>query len=193
MALYITPGTVGLLSAAQTFQEMGIRIIRQGGSFADDAFYFWKRWRGRPWERPSLGAEWSAGEPGEPTIVSGWGPFEMADFCAALGIEHVLTTNAVGAESPQDMADLVEYMLGGANTTWGALQIHDGHPYIFKTRFIELGAYWSVNTCLLSRICGLLFMEQLFGVLFLEQLGSQAARLHGFVRCAQLAKVARYL
>ena len=32
----------------------------------------------------------------------------MMDFCDAVGIEPVFTTNAVGPETPEDMADLVE-------------------------------------------------------------------------------------
>jgi alpha-L-arabinofuranosidase len=46
----------------------------------------------------------------------------MMDFCDAVGIEPVFTTNAVGPETPQDMADLVEYLYGDETTTWGKLR-----------------------------------------------------------------------
>jgi alpha-L-arabinofuranosidase len=73
------------------------------------------------------------------TIISGWGPFEMMRLCDALGIEPVFTTNAVGPETPQDMADLIEYLYGGATTTWGKMRIDDGHPEPYETKFFELG------------------------------------------------------
>ena len=37
------------------------------------------------------------------------------------------------------MAELVEYCYGGANTTWGAQRISDGHPSFYNLRIIELG------------------------------------------------------
>ena len=55
--------------AVEMLQSMGITAMRQGGSFADAAYYFWKDWRGRKWERPSLGAFWSW------SYESSWGPF----------------------------------------------------------------------------------------------------------------------
>jgi alpha-L-arabinofuranosidase len=73
------------------------------------------------------------------TLISGWGPFEMMDFCDAIGIEPVFTTNAVGPEKPQDMADLVEYLYGDESTEWGKTRIADGHPKKFSTKFFELG------------------------------------------------------
>ena len=35
-------------------KAMGINIIRQGGSFADGSYYYWKNWRGLPWTRESI-------------------------------------------------------------------------------------------------------------------------------------------
>ena len=67
------------------------------------------------------------------------GPFEMMDFCDAVGIEPVFTTNAVGPETPQDMADLVEYLYGGPDTTWGKMRIADGRTKPYETKFFELG------------------------------------------------------
>ena len=135
----------------------------------------WKNWRGLPWTRESLGAEWG----GVGTIISGWGvpssatilpflpflpgfvlqsihsvvclsgPFEMMDFCDAVGIEPVFTTNAVGPETPQDMADLVEYLYGGPDTTWGKMRIADGRTKPYETKFFELGNVRTLMTCLL--------------------------------------------
>ena len=35
----------------------------------------------------------------------------MMALCDAIDVEPVFTTNAVGPETPQDMADLVEYLV----------------------------------------------------------------------------------
>ena len=141
-------GGPALASAAAVLKTMGINIIRQGGSFADGSYYYWKNWRGLPWTRESLGAEWG----GVGTIISGWGPFEMMDFCDAVGIEPVFTTNAVGPETPEDMADLVEYLYGDETTTWGKMRIADGRTKPYETRFFELGAYFTyIPTTTVSR------------------------------------------
>ena len=34
--------------AVENLKAMGVTAIRQGGSFADARFYYWKYWRGRP-------------------------------------------------------------------------------------------------------------------------------------------------
>ena len=57
--VYFQPGEWGrvnglgvLKSGVDNLKAMGITNIRLGGSFTDPEFYFWKRWRGKPWERP---------------------------------------------------------------------------------------------------------------------------------------------
>ena len=40
--------------------------------------------------------------------------------------------------APSAFADLVEYCYGGANTTWGATRISDGHPQPYEIRYFEV-------------------------------------------------------
>lgn len=58
------PGQPVLLSAAKVLKEMGVKAIRQGGSFASSAsdgtahahdmeYYQWERWTGDAWARAS--------------------------------------------------------------------------------------------------------------------------------------------
>ena len=66
-----------------------------------------KNWIGNPWERQSLGAKWGS------ELVSGFGPFEFIDMCAAAGIVPIMTTTAEsGGSQPccnaSDMGDLIE-------------------------------------------------------------------------------------
>ena len=148
--VYLSAGAWGrynglpvLKSAVDNLLDMGINVIRQGGSFTDGSGYDWKRWRGPPWARESIGWVWRA------SLVSAWGPFEMSDLCAAAGIEMVFTTaaendggpNGPATEccTPEYMADLVEYCWGDNSTTWGQQRIADGHPDNFPIRFFELG------------------------------------------------------
>jgi len=43
-------------------------------------------------------------------------------------------------ESEQDLADLVEYLFGDANTTWGSLRAADGHASIYNMdKYFEIG------------------------------------------------------
>ena len=135
-------------SAVELLQSIGVTTIRQGGSFTIPSDYFWKRWRGPAWERPSLG--WSWGH----EIISGWGPFEMIDMCNAAGFEPIITTSADngGCCAPDDMADLVEYCWGNESTTWGRQRIVDGHPLPYRVKIFELGneqynAYYPAQVC----------------------------------------------
>lgn len=60
----------------------------------------------------------------------------MADFCNAAGIEPVYTTYE--GQSPEDLADLVEYCYGGENTTYGRMRIEaDKHPEPYRIKYFE--------------------------------------------------------
>ena len=125
-----------LAPTVETLLEMGVSLIRQGGSFAsgpdNGAYYQWEKWRGAPWERPSAGATWNH------AVNGGWGPFEFIDMCNAAGIEPVVTTTC--SSTPQSFANLVEYCWGNGSTPFGALRsVTDGHPAPYEARIFELG------------------------------------------------------
>jgi hypothetical protein len=68
--LHVGPwGRVGnlpvLASAAQLMQQMGVTLIRQGGSVSQSMS--WKRWRGASWKRPIAGTFWGA------ALIENWG------------------------------------------------------------------------------------------------------------------------
>eukprot|EP00927_Polykrikos_kofoidii_P055382 TRINITY_DN49653_c0_g1_i1.p1 TRINITY_DN49653_c0_g1~~TRINITY_DN49653_c0_g1_i1.p1 ORF type:complete len:705 (-),score=59.15 TRINITY_DN49653_c0_g1_i1:16-2130(-) len=134
-----------LRSGAAALQEMGVTLLRAGGTFAQ-VFpdYFWKRLRysKEPWKRPpeTWGGPTSTDHPhGTNEVITGFGPFEIMDMCDALGIEAVITTAAVGA-TPADMGDIVEYCYGNSSTIWGRKRIvEDDHPEPYHMRWVELG------------------------------------------------------
>ena len=133
------PGLPVLASAAATLKTMGIKAIRQGGSFAsspsargDLTYYQWQKWSGPAWTRPSrVNGIWRL------DLLSGWGPFEMIDLCNALDIEPVITTT--DTSSPQDFADLVEYCWGNFSTAMGKKRLADGHGEKYRVKYFELG------------------------------------------------------
>eukprot|EP01051_Picozoa_sp_SAG22_P001423 SAG22_NODE_56_length_23716_cov_11.146759_2_plen_100_part_00 len=55
----------------------------------------------------------------------------------AAKIHPVVTLN--NKETPEDMADLVEYAYGDqASTSWGAIRAADGHPEPYKPFWVEV-------------------------------------------------------
>lgn len=74
--VWLQPGTWGrvgdlpvLKSAGDLVTEMGISVIRQGGTVSQS--FRWKDWRGDPWARPAMGHTWGD------SLVDPWGPFEV--------------------------------------------------------------------------------------------------------------------
>ena len=133
------PGLPVLASAAATLKAMGVKAIRDGGSYAsspsaqhDLTYYQWQKWTGPAWTRPSrTNGIWGL------DLISGWGPFEMIDMCNALGIEPVITTT--DTSSAASFADLVEYCYGNDTTPQGKKRVADGHPEQYRVKYFELG------------------------------------------------------
>jgi alpha-L-arabinofuranosidase len=48
-------------------KQMGVTIIRQGGSFTITDYYDWTKWIGPAYERPTMQAEWGD------EVIAGWG------------------------------------------------------------------------------------------------------------------------
>ena len=60
------------------------------------------------------------------------------DFCEAAGFLYIPAFNM--DETPQDMADFIEYVNGPADTAWGQQRgAADGHPAPYRLRYLELG------------------------------------------------------
>jgi alpha-N-arabinofuranosidase len=134
--VFVSPGSWGTLEGlpvrldtVQRLQQMGITAIRQGGTYAQTIY--WKQWRGPAAFRPSNGHLWGN------SLISGWGPFDFIDMCQAAGFVPIVT---LAEDQPgDDWADLVDYIWGGVNTTWGAQRAADGHPDPYVVSIFELG------------------------------------------------------
>ncbi len=77
-------------------------------------------------DRPARPASALRRAPGIAIPPNGWGIPDFMNFCEAAGFEYVPDFNM--DETPQDMADFIEYAKGPADTVWGRSRAADGHP-----------------------------------------------------------------
>lgn len=142
--VWLQPGAWGRLAGlpilkanVDLLHAMGTRVVRLGGTFASlgpgaPINYQWDRWTGPVWARNlSIGMQYND------NLITSFGPFEFLDMCEAAGIEPVVTTSMYS--SPEDMAALVEYCWGPADSPGGAKRVADGHARPYQLRYIELG------------------------------------------------------
>ncbi|KQV47940.1 hypothetical protein ASC95_18325 [Pelomonas sp. Root1217] len=106
----------------------------------------WKKTIGDPAQRPGHRSPWNYWS------TDGMGMLEFLLWCEDLQMEPLLNIfagYALGGErlsSAEDLApyvqealDQIEYIIGDANTTWGAQRAKDGHPDPFPLRYVEIG------------------------------------------------------
>ena len=131
---------------ADAMVQQGLRAIRFGGcansGCGDVSDYKWKTMIGDPVTRPVTRGFWY------PYESNGWGIFDFLRLGEAMGIDAVPSLNI--DETPQDIADLMQYLYGAKNTTWGAKRVADGHPAPYAVHRLELGnenavdeTYWT--------------------------------------------------
>jgi len=131
---------------AEQLLDQGVTVMRYGGSMVNAPEYRWKNMLRSYEERPRAPyhGTWY------PHSSNGWGIPEFCEFCDAAGFLSVPDFNI--NESPQDMADFLEYAHGGPDTQWGAQRVDNAHfgyaainPAPFKVHVIELGNEEQVN------------------------------------------------
>ncbi|HXE54153.1 MAG TPA: family 16 glycoside hydrolase [Tepidisphaeraceae bacterium] len=122
---------------AEALVDQGITILRYGGSMANAAEYRWKKMIGPRDRRPPYHGTWY------PYASNGWGIIDFLNFCESAGFLGIPDFNI--DETPQDMADFIEYVNGDANTEWGRKRAADGHPAPYHLRHLELGNEEKVN------------------------------------------------
>ena len=116
---------------AEGLVNQGITVLRYGGSMVNAAGYRWKKMVGPRNRRPPYTGTWY------PYSSDGWGIPDFLNFCEAAGFLGVPDFNI--NETPQAMADFVQYASGSTNTTWGAQRMADGHPQPYNLKYLELG------------------------------------------------------
>jgi hypothetical protein len=116
---------------AEGLIDQGITVLRYGGSMVNDSEYRWKKMIGPRDRRPPYRGHWYR------YSSNGWGIVDFMDFCEAAGFEYVPALDV--NESPQDLADFVEYAKGPAESDWGRKRVADGHPKPYRLPYIEIG------------------------------------------------------
>ena len=116
---------------ANAVVESGVTCIRLGGDYSGVPGFKWKTMLGDPDRRPQYNSCWY------PFESRGWSIIEFMAFCRAAGIEPIPCINP--DETPQDVADLVEFCNGPATSKWGRERVAMGYPKPFGLKYIQLG------------------------------------------------------
>jgi hypothetical protein len=116
---------------AEALVAQGLTVLRYGGSMVNAAEYRWKKMIGPRDRRPPYRGTWY------PYSTNGWGIIDFLDFCTAAGFLPIPAFHM--DETPQDMADFVEYVNGPVSSPWGRKRAADGHPEPYRLRHLELG------------------------------------------------------
>jgi hypothetical protein len=112
-------------------RDMGLTVLRYGGSMVNAPEYSWKKMIGPRDRRPPYRGFWY------PQSSNGWGIIDFLDVCEAAGFLAIPAFNL--DETPQDMADFVAYVNGPADSVWGKRRAADGHPVPYRLRHLEVG------------------------------------------------------
>ena len=116
---------------AEGLLDEGVTVLRYGGSMVNHAEYRWKNMIGPRDKRPPYHGTWYS------YSTNGWGIIDFMNFCEAAGFECIPAFNSF--ETPQDMADFIEYAKGPTDSVWGKKRVEDGHPEPYKLSHIEIG------------------------------------------------------
>lgn len=136
--IFLQPGEWGRFKGlpvrrdvAEGLIDQGITALRCGGCMVNAPEYRWKKMVGPRDCRVPYRSWWY------PYSTNGWGIADFMSFCEAAGFEYIPAFNM--DETPQDMADFLEYAKGAQDSEWGKKRVADGHPEPFTLRYIQLG------------------------------------------------------
>ncbi len=116
---------------AEKMRAQGLTFLRYGGTMVNAPAYRWKNMVGDPDKRSPYRGHWYSHS------TNGFGIEEFVQFCRAAKIEPAFAVNI--EETPQDMANMVEYLNGSPHTPQGKLRAQNGHIAPYNVRWIEIG------------------------------------------------------
>jgi hypothetical protein len=128
---------------AEALIGQGITVLRYGGSMINHPEYRWKKMIGPRDRRPPYRGTWY------PHSSNGWGILDFMDFCEQAGFEYIPAFNM--GETPQDMADFMEYAKGPTESEWGRRRAAEGHAQPYRLHTLELGNEERVDAGYASR------------------------------------------
>lgn len=148
--VYLQPGDWGRFKGlpvrrdvVEGLVEQRLTVLRYGGSMINHPEYRWKKMIGPRDRRPPHQGTWYR------YSTNGWGIFDFLDLCDAAGFLAIPAVNM--GESPQDMADFMEYVNGPADSPWGSRRAADGRAQPYDLRYLELGNEERIDSAYVER------------------------------------------
>jgi Alpha-L-arabinofuranosidase 1 domain/Alpha-L-arabinofuranosidase C-terminal domain/3-keto-disaccharide hydrolase len=147
---FLEPGSWGQFKnlpvrgdVANGLLQQGIRVLRYGGSMTNAAQYRWKQMIGPPDQRQPYVGTWY------PYSSNGWAIFDFLNFCEQAGFLGIPALNSY--ETPQDMADFMQYVNGQTSSPWGQQRAKDGHPAPYSLKYFEFGNEETIDDAYFAR------------------------------------------
>lgn len=109
----------------------GLTFLRYGGTMINVPGYRWKKMIGDPDRRPPYIGHWY------PASTNGFGIFDFLRFAEAAKVGAAFAINP--EETPEDVADLADYLTAPVTTEWGRKRAQDGHPEPYRFEYLQIG------------------------------------------------------
>ena len=116
---------------SQAMVEQGLTFLRYGGTMINANEYRFKKMIGDPDKRPPYRGYWYK------YSTNGFGIEDFLKFCEAAGFTPSFAMNIF--ETPEDAADMIEYLNGSTKTKWGKIRAKNGHPKPYGVKYIGIG------------------------------------------------------
>ncbi|MDR2953655.1 MAG: DUF1080 domain-containing protein [Prevotella sp.] len=111
--------------------NQGLTFLRYGGTMINIEGYRFKKMIGDPDKRPPYRGHWYR------YSTNGFGIEDFLKFSEAAGFTASFALNI--EETPEDAADMIEYLNGPATSEWGAKRTANGHPEPYNIKYIGIG------------------------------------------------------
>ena len=115
----------------QAMVDQGLTFLRYGGTMINIPGYRFKKMIGDRDKRPPYHGHWYRWS------TNGFGIEDFLQFCEKAGFTAAFAVNI--EETPQDMADMIEYLNGPVTSEWGRRRAENGHPEPYGVKYIGIG------------------------------------------------------
>ena len=116
---------------SQAMVDQGLTFLRYGGTMINASEYRFKKMIGDVDKRPPYKGHWYR------YSTNGFGIEDFLKFCEAAGFTPSFALNIF--ETPEDAADMIEYLNGSTDTKWGKIRAKNGHPKPYGVKYIGIG------------------------------------------------------
>lgn len=111
--------------------NQGLTFLRYGGTMINIEGYRFKNMIGERAKRPPYRGHWYR------YSTNGFGIEDFLQFCEAAGFTASFAINV--EETPEDVADMIEYLNGPVSSEWGKKRADNGHPEPYNIKYIGIG------------------------------------------------------